>query len=70
MCREQVIIPKEKQFILLEGHGTSTTVIQWNAYAVPGDSGINTAAFVVSSDNFIARKITFQVWSKNIFMCI
>ncbi|XP_078179573.1 putative pectinesterase 66 [Carex rostrata] len=57
---EQVIIPKEKQFILLEGHGTSTTVIQWNAYAVPGDSGINTAAFVVSSDNFIARKITFQ----------
>ncbi|KAJ3688058.1 hypothetical protein LUZ61_017222 [Rhynchospora tenuis] len=57
---EQVIIPKEKQFILLEGQGTNATIIQWNAHADPGDAEINSAAFLVNADNFIARHITFQ----------
>jgi Pectinesterase len=61
LCREQVKIPREKQFILLEGQGMSTTVIQWNAHTQPGDAVIGTAAFIVSADNFIARHITFQV---------
>jgi hypothetical protein len=53
---------------LLEGQDWSTTVVQWNAHtavvpgeAVPTDTEIATAAFVVSADNFIAHSITFQV---------
>lgn len=61
LCREQVKIPKEKQFILLDGQGSDSTVIQWNAHTVPSDQELGTAAFSVSADNFIAREITFQV---------
>lgn len=65
-CREQVIVPKEKQFILLEGEDWSSTVIQWNGHIMPSDvkptdDETSTAAFVVTADNFIAQKITFQV---------
>ncbi|XP_078179575.1 putative pectinesterase 66 [Carex rostrata] len=58
--KEQVKIPKEKQFILLDGQGSDSTVIQWNAHTVPSDEEFGTAAFSVSADNFIAREITFQ----------
>jgi Pectinesterase len=61
LCREQVKIPKEKQFIFLEGQGSDSTVIQWNAHTMPSGQIIGTAAFVVGADNFIARQITFQV---------
>ncbi|KAJ1695630.1 hypothetical protein LUZ63_012328 [Rhynchospora breviuscula] len=43
--REQVIIPKEKQFIWLEGEDSSSTVVQWNAHAEPADAETATAAF-------------------------
>ncbi|XP_078179576.1 putative pectinesterase 66 [Carex rostrata] len=63
--KEQVIVPKEKQFILLEGEDWSSTVIQWNGHTMPSDvkptdDETSTAAFVVTADNFIAQKITFQ----------
>jgi Pectinesterase len=62
LCREQVKIPKETQFIFLEGQGSDSTAMQWNAHTMPsGQIYKGTAAFAVSADNFIARQITFQV---------
>lgn len=54
---------------MLEGQGTNSTVIQWNAHTVPSDQELGTAAFSVSADNFIARQITFQV-GVTVLICI
>ncbi|KAJ3688056.1 hypothetical protein LUZ61_017220 [Rhynchospora tenuis] len=57
---EQVKVPTQKRFILLEGEGSDSTIIQWNAHTMPNDKERETAALIVSADNFIARNIAFQ----------
>ncbi|KAJ3676305.1 hypothetical protein LUZ60_003717 [Juncus effusus] len=66
--KEKVTIPKEKQFILLEGQSTDTTIIQWDSHSNGSLASldaediltIDTATFTVNADNFVARQITFQ----------
>lgn len=75
-CREKVTIPKQKRYILLEGDGSSTTVISFDAHAYAGIDDIMgrpnvtaddssptflSATFTVLADNFVARGIAFKV---------
>lgn len=59
MYSEQVSIQQGKQFIVLEGESSRTTVISWEA----GGSVTESAAFTMLADNFVARNITFKVYS-------
>ncbi|KAL1561615.1 pectinesterase [Salvia divinorum] len=53
--REQVIIPRDKQFIFLKGAGSNNTFISWNGHGTINE----TATFSSEADNTIARDITF-----------
>jgi len=75
-CREKVSIPKQKGYILLEGDGSSTTDISFDAHAHAGIDDImgrpnvtadeqsptfQSATFTVHADSFVARGIAFKV---------
>ncbi|KAK4851708.1 hypothetical protein QYF36_017731 [Acer negundo] len=53
---EKVVIPKEKPFILLDGEGSSTTVIQFNDFG----NSINSSTFQLWAENFVAKGIMFK----------
>ncbi|XP_047949490.1 probable pectinesterase 29 [Salvia hispanica] len=53
--REQVIIPYDKPFIILQGTGIQTTIISWNGHG-PIDRD---ATFNSEANNTIARDISF-----------
>ncbi|KAK2640358.1 hypothetical protein Ddye_028153 [Dipteronia dyeriana] len=53
---EKVVIPKEKPFILLDGEGSSTTVIQFNDFGNP----ITGSTFQLRAENFVAKGIMFK----------
>jgi len=72
-----VSIPKQKGYILLEGDGSSTTDISFDAHAHAGIDDImgrpnvtvdeqsptfQSATFTVLADNFVARGIAFKVF--------
>ncbi|RVW97938.1 putative pectinesterase 55 [Vitis vinifera] len=53
---EKVIVPKEKQFIFLEGKSRRTTIIQWR----DAGNSKNSSSFILHADNFAASYITFK----------
>ncbi|XP_062085807.1 probable pectinesterase 55 [Humulus lupulus] len=56
---EKVLVPQDKQYIVVEGEGKDTTTITLEA---GGDSGMQNTTFTVLADNFVARDITFQIF--------
>lgn len=54
-CREQVKIPRDKQFIYLKGEGESNTFIVSNSLDAVA------ATFSSEADNTLAQDITFMV---------
>ncbi|XP_020086731.1 probable pectinesterase 29 [Ananas comosus] len=71
--REKVSIPASKPYILLQGNGMGSTVIDWNGHsdnssppsngsiaAFPLASTFDSATFTVLAENFVARDITFK----------
>ncbi|XP_058084041.1 probable pectinesterase 29 [Magnolia sinica] len=54
--KEQVIVPIEKPFIMLEGDGPRSTIISWG----DAEDLIASATFSVWAGNFVARRITFE----------
>lgn len=57
MCSEKVTIQRDKQFIVLEGENSHTTVISWEA----GGNVVESSTFTMLADNFVARDIAFKV---------
>ncbi|WOL11795.1 pectinesterase 10 [Canna indica] len=59
---EKVNIPKEKEYILLQGSGAHTTSIEWGDYnGDPSGHGTTTSAtFTASANNFVAADIFFK----------
>ncbi|PKI75106.1 hypothetical protein CRG98_004441 [Punica granatum] len=53
---EQVSIPQNKPYILLEGEGRKTIIQSGGHGSVRG-----TSTFTVNADNFVASRITFKV---------
>ena len=64
MCREKVNIPIEKPYIFLQGNGAKATIIKWSDH----DEIDQSATFVSSADNFVAKDISFQV--KKLGICL
>ena len=72
VCREKVMIPSRKGFILIQGDSPRNTEIIFDAHAAyDAASGIdqnitdysstyNSATFTVQADNFVARGISFR----------
>ncbi|KAH7574595.1 hypothetical protein JRO89_XS03G0318000 [Xanthoceras sorbifolium] len=55
-CSEKVMIPREKPFIMLDGEGQATTLIQFNDFG----NSITSSTFQLRAENFVARGITFK----------
>lgn len=55
--REEVVIPRDKPYIILEGDPHGLTTIEY------GDAGnvVESPTFKLQADNFMARYITFKV---------
>ncbi|KAL5783721.1 hypothetical protein ACOSP7_008750 [Xanthoceras sorbifolium] len=53
---EKVMIPREKPFIMLDGEGQATTLIQFNDFG----NSITSSTFQLRAENFVARGITFK----------
>lgn len=60
-CREKVVIPYTKPFVLLQGEGRLSTMISYSDTASKSGTA-NSATVTVWADNFIARGIGFQVF--------
>lgn len=62
-------IPQLKSFITIEGAGADKTIVQWGDTAqTPGPNGrplgtYGSATFAVNSPYFIAKNITFKVYT-------
>ncbi|XVF31473.1 hypothetical protein REPUB_Repub16aG0149000 [Reevesia pubescens] len=54
--KEKVIIPREKPYIVLEGHDQSVTTITFNAH----DGTDTSSTFTSNADNIVAKGITFK----------
>ncbi|CAA6654108.1 unnamed protein product [Spirodela intermedia] len=57
---EQVRIPVDKGFILLEGEGRDQTSIEWGAHATLMTSDPDSATFSLLAESFVAKRITFK----------
>lgn len=57
MYREQVRIPPDKQYIILEGHRNQRTVISWDN----AEDTEKSATIYIQADNFLAKWIHFEV---------
>ncbi|KAI4380009.1 hypothetical protein MLD38_006243 [Melastoma candidum] len=63
---EKVNITPMKSFVMIEGAGADTTIVQWGDTAqTPGPRGLplgtfNSATFAVNSPYFVAKNITFK----------
>lgn len=56
-CREKVIIPYDKQYIILKGEGRRKTWIEWDDH----DNVAQSPTFISQADNFVAKSISFRV---------
>lgn len=58
---EKVMIPRDKPYIVLEGHPKYLTAIEF------GDAGsvAKSPTFTLLADNFVARNILFKVKESN-----
>lgn len=56
-CREKIVIPMEKQKIIMQGNKASKVIIQYN------DSGLGNSSgpFRLNAEYFVAINITFMV---------
>lgn len=63
MCREKVIIPYDKPYIVMQGEGLMESVISWGDRASTYGTA-NSATFTVNAPNFVAKGIGFMVYAK------
>lgn len=56
-CSEKIVIPREKQKIVMQGNDASKVIIQYNDAGLSNSSG----PFIVNAEYFVAIKITFKV---------
>lgn len=58
-CREKVIIPYDKQYIILKGEGKRKTWIEWDDH----DNVAQSPTFASQADNIVAKSMSFRVRS-------
>ncbi|KAH7279422.1 hypothetical protein KP509_37G019000 [Ceratopteris richardii] len=58
--REKVVIPRTKDFITLQGHGRTNTMVVWNDTAASATSTYLSASISVDAQYFVAMNISFQ----------
>ena len=66
LCREKVTIPKSKGYITLQGAGMNVTCIDYDMNAATAGSTYDSATVAVLSDYFVAKDISFKVYSDNV----
>ncbi|VVB06988.1 unnamed protein product [Arabis nemorensis] len=57
---ENVMIPKNKRYLMIIGDGINRTVVTGNRNVVDGWTTFNSATFAVTSPNFVAVNMTFR----------
>ncbi|KFK30820.1 pectinesterase family protein [Arabis alpina] len=57
---ENVLIPKNKRYLMMIGDGINRTVVTGNRNVIDGWTTFNSATFAVTSPNFVAVNMTFR----------